>query len=158
LGKRVGSLVQKHAPLLINISSSYYYFFVYYFFLSREILHTEKHQLLGNKLKGARSTRETVKGLDRETSKQRGSISSPLSIGEISLFCKYKYLAYRKRHCVPGVEMEKKRIGDDLEQGPTPSPRPVDRFGFIKQEQSSSPEGITKSRSTHERDRYEFLW
>ncbi|KAJ4799296.1 Ypt/Rab-GAP domain of gyp1p superfamily protein [Rhynchospora pubera] len=51
--------------------------------------------------------------------------------------------------------MEKKRIADDLEPGPTPSPRPVDRFGFIKQDQTNSPEGITKSRSTHEREREE---
>lgn len=52
--------------------------------------------------------------------------------------------------------MEKKRVADDLEPGPTPSPRPVDRFGFIKQEQTNSPEGITKSRSTHEREKYDF--
>lgn len=53
--------------------------------------------------------------------------------------------------------MEKKRITDDLELGPTPSPKAVDRFGFFKQEQSNSPEGITKSRSTREKEKYEFL-
>ncbi|KAF3329713.1 Ecotropic viral integration site 5 [Carex littledalei] len=51
--------------------------------------------------------------------------------------------------------MEKKRITDDLEPGPTPSPKAVDRFGFFKQEQSNSPEGITKSRSTREKEKEE---
>ncbi|KAM0906363.1 hypothetical protein ACQ4PT_016789 [Festuca glaucescens] len=43
---------------------------------------------------------------------------------------------------------------DDVEPGPSPS-RSVDRFGFIKAEQSNSPEGIVRSRSTHEHEREE---
>lgn len=60
-----------------------------------------------------------------------------------------------ERHCLPAIAMEKKRITDDLEPGPTPSPKAVDRFGFFKQEQSNSPEGITKSRSTREKEKEE---
>ncbi|KAJ3677513.1 hypothetical protein LUZ60_003237 [Juncus effusus] len=53
--------------------------------------------------------------------------------------------------------MEKKKVIDDMEPGPAPSPRSVDRFGFIKQDQAQPalPDGITKSRSTHEREREE---
>lgn len=53
--------------------------------------------------------------------------------------------------------MDKKKEVDDIEPG-TASSRSVDRFGFIKTEQteqSNSPEGILKSRSTHERGREE---
>jgi hypothetical protein len=49
--------------------------------------------------------------------------------------------------------MDKKKEVDDIEPGPAPS-RSVDRFGFIKTEQSNSPDGILKSRSTDERGRY----
>lgn len=51
--------------------------------------------------------------------------------------------------------MEKKQI-DDYEPGPVPSPRPLDRFGFVKQEVNNSPEGLTKSRSAQEFERYDF--
>ncbi|RWR87300.1 rab GTPase-activating protein 1-like protein isoform X2 [Cinnamomum micranthum f. kanehirae] len=51
--------------------------------------------------------------------------------------------------------MEKKRISDEFEPGPLPPTRPLDRFGFVKQEQSFSPEGLTKSRSAYEREREE---
>ncbi|KAF4348097.1 hypothetical protein G4B88_021369 [Cannabis sativa] len=49
--------------------------------------------------------------------------------------------------------MEKKRI-DDYEPGPVPSPRALDRFGFVKQEHNNSSDAFTKSRSAseHERD------
>ncbi|CAN6253808.1 unnamed protein product [Urochloa humidicola] len=50
--------------------------------------------------------------------------------------------------------MDKKKGVDDTEPGPAPS-RAVDRFGFIKQEQSSSPDGLPKGRSIHEREREE---
>jgi hypothetical protein len=49
--------------------------------------------------------------------------------------------------------MDKKKEVDDVEPGPSPS-RCVDRFGFIKAEQSNSPEGIVRSRSIHEHERY----
>ena len=49
--------------------------------------------------------------------------------------------------------MERRRI-DDYEPGPVPSPRPLDRFGFVKQERSSSPERVIKSRSTIEFEKY----
>jgi hypothetical protein len=49
--------------------------------------------------------------------------------------------------------MDKKKEVDDIEPEPAPS-RSVDRFGFIKTEQSNSPDGILKSRSTDERGRY----
>ncbi|KAL6598492.1 hypothetical protein ACP70R_046191 [Stipagrostis hirtigluma subsp. patula] len=51
-------------------------------------------------------------------------------------------------------EMDKKKAIDDTEPGPAPT-RAVDRFGFIKTEQSNSPEGASKSRSTQERQREE---
>ncbi|XP_023544880.1 EVI5-like protein isoform X1 [Cucurbita pepo subsp. pepo] len=50
--------------------------------------------------------------------------------------------------------MERKTI-DDFEPGPLPSPRQVDRFGFLKQEHNSSPDAITKIRSTHVQEREE---
>ncbi|CAL5018859.1 unnamed protein product [Urochloa decumbens] len=50
--------------------------------------------------------------------------------------------------------MDKKKAIDDTEPGPAPT-RAVDRFGFIKQEQSSSPDGLPKGRSIHEREREE---
>jgi hypothetical protein len=49
--------------------------------------------------------------------------------------------------------MDKKKEVNDIEPGPDSS-RSVDRFGFIKTEQSNSQEGVLKSRSTHERGRY----
>lgn len=51
--------------------------------------------------------------------------------------------------------MERRRI-DDYEPGPVPSPRPVDKFGFVKQEQTSYPEIAIKSRSAIEFERYAF--
>ncbi|XP_010942751.1 uncharacterized protein [Elaeis guineensis] len=50
--------------------------------------------------------------------------------------------------------MEKKRTSDEFEPGPIPPSQPVDRFGFIKQEQNS-PDGITKSRPANEHEREE---
>ncbi|XP_021887995.1 EVI5-like protein isoform X2 [Carica papaya] len=50
--------------------------------------------------------------------------------------------------------MERRRI-DDYEPGPVPSPRALDRFGFVKQETSNSPEGLTKGRSSAEYERDE---
>lgn len=50
--------------------------------------------------------------------------------------------------------MERKTI-DGFEPGPLPSPRQVDRFGFLKQEHNSSPDAITKIRSTHVQEREE---
>jgi hypothetical protein len=52
-------------------------------------------------------------------------------------------------------EMDKKKAADDTEPGPAPS-RAVDRFGFIKPEQSNSPDGIPKGKSIHERERYDL--
>lgn len=52
--------------------------------------------------------------------------------------------------------MEKKRT-DDYEPGPIPSPRPLDRFGFVKQEPNSSPDGLTRGRPAHEYERYVIL-
>lgn len=51
------------------------------------------------------------------------------------------------------VVMEKKRV-DDHEVEPA-TPVRVDRFGFVKQEQNSA-EGLTRSRSASEYERYEF--
>ncbi|KAL9427563.1 hypothetical protein AB3S75_029700 [Citrus x aurantiifolia] len=50
--------------------------------------------------------------------------------------------------------MEKRRI-DDCEPGPVPSPRPVDRFGFVKQEHGSPHEGVIKGRSAIQFEREE---
>lgn len=52
--------------------------------------------------------------------------------------------------------MEKKRI-DNYEPGPLPSPKQLDRFGFVKQELSNSHEGLTKGRSAYEFERYIFF-
>ena len=49
--------------------------------------------------------------------------------------------------------MEKKRL-DDHEPGPIPSPRAVDRFGFVKQDANTSSDGLVKSRSANEYERY----
>lgn len=51
--------------------------------------------------------------------------------------------------------MERRRI-DDYEPGPVPSPRPVDRFGFVKQEHGNSPEGANKNRPASHFERYTF--
>ena len=48
--------------------------------------------------------------------------------------------------------MEKKKV-DDHEPVPVPPVR-LDRFGFVKQELSNSPEGLTKSRPAFECERY----
>jgi len=48
--------------------------------------------------------------------------------------------------------MEKKRL-DDYESGPVPSPRALDRFGFVKQDVSTS-DGLVRSRSAYEYVRY----
>jgi len=48
--------------------------------------------------------------------------------------------------------MEKKRL-DDYEPGPVPSPRALDRFGFVKQDVSTS-DGLGRSRSAYEYARY----
>ncbi|WVZ92991.1 hypothetical protein U9M48_039017 [Paspalum notatum var. saurae] len=50
--------------------------------------------------------------------------------------------------------MDKKKAIDESEPGPAPS-HAVDRFGFIKPEQSNRPDGIPKGRSIHEREREE---
>lgn len=50
--------------------------------------------------------------------------------------------------------MERKRICDEFEPGPLPPTRPLDRFGFVKQELNYSPEGLAKSSSNYERERY----
>ncbi|KAJ4825144.1 hypothetical protein Tsubulata_008680 [Turnera subulata] len=47
--------------------------------------------------------------------------------------------------------MEKRRI-DDCEPGPLPSPRPLDRFGFII---NGSPEGVSKGKSAYALEREE---
>lgn len=52
--------------------------------------------------------------------------------------------------------MEKKRI-DDYEPGPVPSPRPLDRFGFVKQEVNNSSDALRKSRSANEYERWVFF-
>lgn len=52
--------------------------------------------------------------------------------------------------------MEKKKI-DDYEPGPVPLPRPLDRFGFVKQELNNSPDGLTKGKPAYENERYTFL-
>lgn len=49
--------------------------------------------------------------------------------------------------------MEKKR-NDDYETGPLPSPRSLDRFGFVKPDANTS-EGVVKtSRSAYEYEKY----
>ena len=48
--------------------------------------------------------------------------------------------------------MDKKRI-DDYEPGPVPTPKPLDRFGFVKQELNNSSEALAKSRSACEFER-----
>lgn len=53
--------------------------------------------------------------------------------------------------------MERRRI-DDCEPGPVPSPKPLDRFGFVKQDGSTSPEHVGKRKSATEFDRYFFLF
>ena len=52
--------------------------------------------------------------------------------------------------------MERKRI-DDYESGSVPSPKALDRFGFIKQEFNASPDGLSKSRTVHDHERYAFF-
>ncbi|KAI4320341.1 hypothetical protein MLD38_033836 [Melastoma candidum] len=52
--------------------------------------------------------------------------------------------------------MEKKTLIDDYEPGPVPSPRPVDRFGFVKLDVGNNiPEAVVKDRSVFERERDE---
>ena len=51
--------------------------------------------------------------------------------------------------------MERNTI-DDFEPGPLPSPRQLDRFGFLKKEHNSSSDALTKNRSTVN-ERYGFI-
>lgn len=48
--------------------------------------------------------------------------------------------------------MERKR-SDDFESGPLPSPRALDRFGFVKQDANTS-EGVVTNRSAYEYEKY----
>lgn len=42
----------------------------------------------------------------------------------------------------------------DFDPGPVPAPsRPVDRFGFVKQDQSGSPDELAKCKSVAEQER-----
>lgn len=51
--------------------------------------------------------------------------------------------------------MEKKRATEENESGFAPPSRSVDKFGFIKQDNwGNSAEGLTRSRSTNDRERY----
>lgn len=50
--------------------------------------------------------------------------------------------------------MEKMKVSEELEPGPLPPLRQVDRFGFVKQDQTNSPEGSAKSRHVNEHERY----
>ena len=52
--------------------------------------------------------------------------------------------------------MEKRRL-DDYEAGPVPSPRALDRFGFVKQDVNTSSDGLVKNRSANEYERYFFF-
>ena len=47
--------------------------------------------------------------------------------------------------------MEKKKI-DEHEPGPS-SPKPVDRFGFIKADNGNSPDALKRSKSAFEYER-----
>ncbi|XP_020274885.1 EVI5-like protein [Asparagus officinalis] len=51
--------------------------------------------------------------------------------------------------------MEKKKATDEFEPGPVPPLRPVDRFGFVKQDQTNSQEGSAKSKPINEQEREE---
>ncbi|XP_068636937.1 uncharacterized protein [Aristolochia californica] len=51
--------------------------------------------------------------------------------------------------------MERKRAIDEFEPGPLPSPKPLDRFGFVKQECSNSPEGLNICTSASGQEREE---
>lgn len=49
-------------------------------------------------------------------------------------------------------QMEKRRI-DEYEPGPVPPLRPLDRFGFIKEEVNHTPESLNKVRSANYHER-----
>ncbi|KAJ9689142.1 hypothetical protein PVL29_014677 [Vitis rotundifolia] len=55
--------------------------------------------------------------------------------------------------------MEMKGV-NDYEPRPIPSPKPLDRFGFIKQEFNTTLEGLSKSRiaNDHEREENDWNW
>lgn len=61
-------------------------------------------------------------------------------------------LPFNLGELICGFWMEKKRL-DDYEPGPIPSPRSLDRFGFVKQDVITN-DGILKSRSANESARY----
>ncbi|KAL5725599.1 hypothetical protein ACHQM5_008728 [Ranunculus cassubicifolius] len=50
--------------------------------------------------------------------------------------------------------MERKRV-EEFEPGPIPAPKPLDRFGFVKKEISSSPDSLNKTGSANEQEREE---
>lgn len=66
------------------------------------------------------------------------------------------HMSFGLQRLVRDNGMERKRI-DDYEPGPIPSPKPLDRFGFIKQEFNTSPEGLSKSRTANDHERYAFF-
>jgi len=49
--------------------------------------------------------------------------------------------------------MEKREATDEFEPGPVPPLRPVDKFGFVKQEQNNSQEGPAKIKPVNEHER-----
>eukprot|EP00262_Sarcandra_glabra_P019537 TRINITY_DN7389_c0_g1_i2.p1 TRINITY_DN7389_c0_g1~~TRINITY_DN7389_c0_g1_i2.p1 ORF type:complete len:372 (-),score=56.22 TRINITY_DN7389_c0_g1_i2:91-1206(-) len=51
--------------------------------------------------------------------------------------------------------MDRKRTSEEFEPGPVPPAKPLDRFGFVKQDQNTSPDSLMKGRLTREQERDE---
>ena len=66
------------------------------------------------------------------------------------------HMSFGLQRLVRDNGMERKRI-DDYEPTPIPSPKPLDKFGFIKKELNTSPKGLSKSRTTNDHER-EKIW
>ncbi|KAK1272422.1 hypothetical protein QJS04_geneDACA016441 [Acorus gramineus] len=51
--------------------------------------------------------------------------------------------------------MERKRANEEFDPGPLSPAKPIDKYGFIKQDQNNPPEGLTKNKLASENEREE---
>ncbi|KAK1296443.1 hypothetical protein QJS10_CPB15g00946 [Acorus calamus] len=51
--------------------------------------------------------------------------------------------------------MERKRANEEFDPGPVSPAKPIDKYGFVKQDQNNPPEGLTKNKLASENEREE---
>ena len=64
------------------------------------------------------------------------------------------HMSFGLQKLVRDSGMERKGI-NNYEPGPIPSPKPLDKFGFIKPKFNTTPEGLSKSWTANDHEREE---